>query len=277
MITINENNIFDNYEQIKEEIKFFTNSEIRLRILKCLNEKDLAMSNIYNETNLSYSSISSNVHKLEDRDYVYNDNGKYKLNDLAKIKLLDLMELNKLFDFTDDFFDFWNDHDVKNIYPEGLKNLNRLYGSKLIESSLENIYKPHNVFKSNILKSMNIKSIFPFIHPEYPNIFRKLIENGAKIKILLPNNIFPNFIRTLDKDMVKNAVENNLFEIKSLKSEIKMSLTVTDNFMSLGIFKNDGSYDQNRILISCKESAIEWGNEVFNHYYNSSNRIFINL
>ena len=35
--------------------------------------------------------------------------------------------------------------------------------------------------------------------------------------------------------------------------------------MSLGLFKNDGSFDQNRILTSDDEKAYEWSDELFKH------------
>ena len=33
--------------------------------------------------------------------------------------------------------------------------------------------------------------------------------------------------------------------------------------MSLGLFKNDGSFDQNRILISENEKSLFWANNLF--------------
>ena len=35
--------------------------------------------------------------------------------------------------------------------------------------------------------------------------------------------------------------------------------------MSLGLFKNDGSFDQNRILISKDEKSYEWAKELFEY------------
>jgi len=35
--------------------------------------------------------------------------------------------------------------------------------------------------------------------------------------------------------------------------------------MSLGLFKNDDSFDQNRILISQDSKSYQWADELFNH------------
>ena len=38
---------------------------------------------------------------------------------------------------------------------------------------------------------------------------------------------------------------------------------ICDESMNLGLFKNDGSYDQNRILNSDTEESLIWANELF--------------
>jgi predicted transcriptional regulator len=35
--------------------------------------------------------------------------------------------------------------------------------------------------------------------------------------------------------------------------------------MALGLFKNDGSFDQNRILISSNEKSNKWAEKLFEH------------
>ena len=40
-------------------------------------------------------------------------------------------------------------------------------------------------------------------------------------------------------------------------------LLICDDSMNLGLFKNDGSYDQNRILNSTTEDSLNWANNLF--------------
>ena len=63
---MNENQeCMENYETISEEIKYITNSLVRLKILATLYEQPLNMKDINRTTGLSYSSISSNMFGLE--------------------------------------------------------------------------------------------------------------------------------------------------------------------------------------------------------------------
>ena len=40
----------------------------------------------------------------------------------------------------------------------------------------------------------------------------------------------------------------------------------TDKKMILGFFKDDATFDQNRLLISTHDSCIKWANDLFYHF-----------
>ena len=40
----------------------------------------------------------------------------------------------------------------------------------------------------------------------------------------------------------------------------------TDKVMILGLFKDDGSFDQNRLLTSKNEDSIKWGDDLFENF-----------
>ena len=46
---------------------------------------------------------------------------------------------------------------------------------------------------------------------------------------------------------------------------MNLYLTICDRNMSLGLFKTDGSFDQNRILISKDEKSYEWAEDLFEY------------
>lgn len=197
-----EKDYFDSYEYIAEEIKFLTNSEIRLKILDCLLDNPLTMKTLNSNTDLSYSSISSNVHKLENHGYITKENGKYYLTNLAKIHLANIRDFNESIAIINDFSDFWTNHNVQPLYIGSLKDLAALEGSRLIECAPIDIYKTHNEFKDMVSDSIFLKVIFPYLHPEYPKLVGELIEKGSNVEILLPESILTQFINFMGLDSV---------------------------------------------------------------------------
>ena len=100
--------------------------------------------------------------------------------------------------------------------------------------------------------------IFPYLHPEYPEIIKESIENGADIELIIPKEIHDEFYYKL-----VNSEDNDQLNIKSSERNLNIYLTITEEEMRLGLFKNDGSFDQNRILISDDKEALEWASELF--------------
>ena len=271
-----KNNNFNSYEYIENDLKFFINSKIRMKILNCLLHGSSSMKEIHTKANLTYSSISNNMHKLEERGYVTRILGKYRLNNLIKIKFEDMIDFNDSIDVINEYSDFWAYHNTESIDIESLCKISQLKASKIIKSDPTDIYKTHNCFKYLLKESSYVKSIFPFIHPEYYSIFENLIKNEADIEFLLPKSIASSFIKSMDTNLTKKAFNNGKLEIKSL-DHIEFALTIANNFVSFGLFKDDNSYDQNRILISKSQEAIDWGNKTFEIYKSQGSNLYLNL
>ncbi|WP_231624175.1 transcriptional regulator FilR1 domain-containing protein [Methanobrevibacter arboriphilus] len=45
--------------------------------------------------------------------------------------------------------------------------------------------------------------------------------------------------------------------------------------MAFGLFKEDGTYDQNRLLISDDLDAVKWANGLFDYYNSIGNSLYI--
>ena len=252
--------IMENYETLKlieDEMKFLTKSEIRLNILNCLNKSPYSIKELVKNTGITYSSVSSNISKLEKKGYILKERNKFSITPLSQIYLENIIDFNKTIKIIQNFEKFWNKHDINYINKNALTNLTDLYKSELVESTSTDIYKTHNTVKKHLIESNNVKAIFPYLHPDYPQILEKLLDNQSKTEIITNNDIYNGLILNIDKTKRRRAIQNKRFKIHSLKETINLYLTVCDNCMSLGLFKNDGSFDQNRILIANNKKAIK--------------------
>lgn len=271
---LNENIYYlELYEEVKEELKFLTNSEIRMNILKYLSNLPVTIKDLCLASNLTYSAVSSNINRLKDHDYLNNDDGKFWLNNLALIKLLNFMNFKDSVSIVRDYMDLWSDHDISCISIDDLSDLSSLKRASLVESIRTDIYKPHNVFKQVLMNSKNVKSIFPFINFDYPIIFEDLLKNEVNIELLCEKSVTQHFIQAIETETLKKGIKNRCFKINSLKGDSNIFLTITDNFMFFGLFKNDGKFDQNRLLVSSEPKAIDWGNKIFEKCNSGDNHL----
>jgi predicted transcriptional regulator len=57
------------------------------------------------------------------------------------------------------------------------------------------------------------------------------------------------------------------FTIRVATVPVKLGLTVTDRYLSLGLYGNDKkTYDSSSDLISRNPSALSWGEELFSYF-----------
>lgn len=247
-----------NYELVSDEIKYISNSLIRLKILKTLYECPLNMKEINNTTGLSYSSISSNIHGLEIEGYVYRELNKYYLSNIAKLQMKNILEFNSILKLLKEFFNILDMHIVDVISNDSIDELYLLEEAKILESNEINAYKTYNFIEDSLNQANNVKCVLPFFYENFNNKLNDLIKNNCNVEALVPENVYRLFNKSLKTSNITPFSEENVFLLIS-----------TDDVMILGLFKEDGYFDQNRLLTSKNKKSIKWADNLFKNFKNN--------
>ena len=121
---------------ITNDIKFLAKSEIRLKILSELYNEPNNIRGLVKQTKITYSSVSNNVGKLEKNNYIKKINNKYYVNPMAKVYFKSLMDFKSSIDMINDYNDFWDKHNLKQLSTDSIKNITDLKNSTLVEATL---------------------------------------------------------------------------------------------------------------------------------------------
>lgn len=253
------------HNEINENIRFLAQSEIRLKILSELYKRPDDVRGLVKKTKITYSSVSSNINKLEENKYIKKVEKKYYISQMAKIYFKTLMDFKKSIDIINNYDSFWNKHNISQLSIDSIKSITALKNSQLIETTPLDIYKTHNTTKNQLIESKNVKAIFPYLHPEYPNMIETVLKNNGSVELIVAKDIINAMIMPINDSIKKDAIKKGKFKIHTVKKELDLYLTICDEKMSLGLFKSDGSFDQNRILISEDAQSHDWAEELFKH------------
>ena len=254
VVFVNDDKMYlKNYDSISEELKYVSNSLIRLKILATLYRCPLNMKELNDLTNVSYSSISSNMHGLELRGYVYRESNKYYLTNDMRLHINDVLELKNIIGLLNEFFNILDGHVIDLIPNESIAELYLLGKANLIESDGVDAYKIYNYIEDILRNAESIKCVLPF----YYKNFNDLINEKENVDILVPKSVLDIFEESLMVEDVLYFNENNCF-----------LLIITDEVMLLGLFKENGYFDQNRLLTSKNEECLEWANNLFENFKN---------
>lgn len=252
--------------EMAAEFKFLSNSKSRLMVLSCLFDEELTIKEIKEKTNLTYSSISGIVSQLKKRGYVKKRGSRYILNSLAKMKLYYIFSSNRTLNFTFMLSDFFNYHNVEPLY-KSFKDLSALHTFELVQSSVSDIHCVVNTFEDCSLNSKSIKAILPFIHPHIENIFYNWIENDVRVQLIVNEDVYRAMSDIIDNLEIKKKIQNRYFDIKVVVKPIDIAVLISDNVVAMNLFKDEGSFDFNSILISRSKEARIWANLLFDEYY----------
>lgn len=179
---------------INNDIQFLAKSEIRLKILSELNDEPNNVRGLVKKTNMAYSSISNNIGKLEKNNYISKVENKYHVNPMTEVYFKTLMDFKVSVDLVNEYEAFWYKHNLNQLSLASIKRITDLKNSRLVETTPVDIFKTHNTIKRHMLNSINVKAIFPYLHPEYPELIGKILSNEGTVELILPKSIFKELV-----------------------------------------------------------------------------------
>ena len=256
MIIVNENkNYLENYDYVSEDVKFAANSIIRLTILAALLEKPQNMKDLADFTKLSYSSISSTIHGLELKDFVYRESNKYYLSNSLKVIMRHVLELKGAANLLNKLFNMIEGHVVHMIPDKSVNELYMLDNSNLLESGGIDAYKIYNFIEDALGDANRVRCVLPFYHLNFNKQLNYLVKKGRFVEIMASHDVYEIYERKSESKY-----------LSSFKGKNNFLLIVTDKMMILGLFKENGQFDQNRLVTSRNRDAIRWANNLFRNF-----------
>ena len=133
-------------------------------------------------TALSYSSISGNMHDLELKNMVYREQNKYFLTNSARVKIENVLELNRIVFLLNEFFNILDGHIVDSIPNESVAELYLLGKANLMESSGVDAYRTYNLIENSLSQAESVKCVMPFFYEPFFDILSELISQEKMLK-----------------------------------------------------------------------------------------------
>ncbi len=251
-------------------MRFLVSSDVRSKILLSLHEESKNLASLRKNLGYTSSTILHAMYQLDDKNLIIKKSGVYFLSQIGEVVVFKLINIMNALYSMQKLETLFLDHDIKSIPSHLVHRLECLQKSYILESDSTDLMKPYHTLIEFISKSKGIKILSSIFYPIYKDI---LLENKFKNNIQFV--VSPQVLEIiLEDDRFSEIILNNdnpvLWE---LKVDIKLSLTIADNFMSLGLFSTDGIYDSNQFLFAESKDALKWGNHLFKYYLEQSSPV----
>ncbi|HIH75495.1 MAG TPA: winged helix-turn-helix domain-containing protein [Methanosarcina sp.] len=258
-------------------IKTIFLSEKRKNVLVLLlKEGPKNIDEIKEALNVNSSALMPQIKKLLKWDLVTYDSVEdvYKLSDMGVLIVEKIEEFLNIINIYVENHEYWETRDLSEIPYHMRKRIGNLKHCELLEADRDCLFEFHPIFVENVLASKYVMMASSTFQPHTVSIFSKLIKKNAKISFVLTEQIFDKFFDDFPEQF-KCFLSHENMSISMRNGHIgPLTLVVTDTFMALWLFDNNGRFD-GTTLISYEESALKWGRELFTYYSSISNMVYI--
>jgi len=264
----------NNPERMQNTLRLAVCSDLRRSILITLKEDKKPLSELRDALGVSSTTAIHALRELERDNLVFQDEHRdYALTKIGEVIALKLTDFVDAIEVLKKYEEFWLTHDLTGIPPHLLEKIGWLSNSNIIEIDALDIIKTHKTYISFIEAAKWVKGVSSIFSPDYPKVFEELVKKNINTQLIVTERVWEKVIDTVGLENLKYSLSKGYLEIFIIEEDVKVAFTVTDTFLSLGLFKPDGIYNTTLDLISTEERAIRWGVELFEYYRGKAKRI----
>lgn len=257
------------YDLAESQLKAFTRSAVRTKTLLSLQGGEKDSGDLEVEIDIRASTILHSIKDMAKAGLVRKGNKGYALTNTGRVQAILIDELVSAIVVLDQHKSFWQTHTMEDIPYDLLAKIGMLGQSEILAGDQAAILKTQEYWYSEVIKSKTVVGVSPIIMPMHPQAIAKALENGANVELVLTNAILDIVLKDY-RDMLKSFLAKENFRLYRIDRDVKIAYTVTDAYLSLGLFRIDGGYDVGCDLNCYGDKAREWGMKLFEYHRDMS-------
>ena len=241
-----------------KHVKYILTSSMRTKLLLALYENSKNLDELRNELIKPSATILHGLKELENINLVKKVQKYYKLTSNGYLLTTNLIKLIDNWNSINKSKNFWNNHDLSDIPEEMLKNIYLLKDATYVASTTSNLSNAFNNYINLISNAKRIRILLPiYSENHFEHLIRQLNEDKLECLDLIISEDILNSIER-NESIANSLLENDKVHVKTIENNLKIFLTLSDEFMSLTLFFKDGHYDDSQILIAKDKNALKW-------------------
>ncbi len=253
-------------------LSFLVLSDKRKDLLMLLRRGPKTLQEIRNSLEVTSSGIIPEIRKMEEKQLIYQMNREYALTEIGEVVAESMFRFEGILHIFSENTKFWGDHNISGIPEEFRLRLHELGKYEIVKSTATDIFRPQNEYMKNLLKAKWMKGISSVLLPEYPEYILNLAQKGVPVSVIVTRELLEMIKEKCKTELEKSKCYENVC-IMVCDEKIEVGFAVTDFFISIRLFMNDGTYDFYKNILSFEKSAVGWGEDMFRHYEKISKRI----
>ncbi len=264
----------DSYDQHHKFIHSIYSSRLKIQILLSLLSGNTSLSKLREVTGSTSQALIPKIRNLESQMLIEARNYEYSLTPLGKIVATRVSGFVMIMGGIERHREFWSSHDLTGLPEEFLACIGDLQEAEIKLDTQVDIHLVFSHYLKIVKEAAYIHGISSVMSPGLVEVLTERIIAGTPVELVVSEDVIPYLNQEPYREFSKIVAPYPNFKIWVTKGPLKVGLTVTDKYLSLGLFKIDGKlYDSSSDLFSGEKKAIEWGEGLFNYYRDRSQLI----
>lgn len=259
--------------QIKETLSKF--SPLGIEIILKLRSTPRDLNDLSDEIKSLKTSILHEIKRLRTERLVEKENRVYLLTGVGRVYAVILHNFFNASNLIRREKEFWLRHSISSIPEQLLLRIGELKESIIIRNDETHLGRIHESFLELLDGSEELNGISPVFHTDFTEAVAKMLMRNCRVRLVVTKDVIREIQRTVSKMDFSNEVlpliERNLDLF--VNDNLKLALSATDNFISLGLFDYWGNYDYSTDLFCTHPQGIQWGKDLFEYHLKTSKKI----
>ena len=158
---------------------------------------------------------------------------------------------------------FFTDHDLSDLPITFLTRIGDLYKSEPKQDTTTDMFYVYSHYLEILKDAQYIHGISSVASPGLAKFIAEKVMTGIPVELVVNNEVI-ELLKEPDASNMQSLIVFSNFSVWVTGENMRVGLTVTDKYLSLGLFKKDTNlYDSSSDLFSSDPQAVEWGGKFF--------------
>jgi len=264
------------YEKHLKPIHSIYSSRLKIQILLTLLHNKASLSQFRDVTGSTSQALIPKIRSLEKQGLIESVNYEYCLTPLGRVVAMNVEGFVQLIGGINKHHTFFTDHDLSDLPETFLSRISDLYESEAKQDTTTDMFYVYSHYLEILKDAAYIHGISSVASPGLARFIAEKVITGIPVELVVNNEVIELFAKEPYASNMQELVGYPNFSVWVTGEKLRVGLTVTDKYLSLGLFKKDTDiYDSSSDIFSSEPRAVEWGENLFRYYKERSAKLDI--
>ncbi len=264
------------YEKHQKLIHSLYNSRLKIQILLTLLNHTASLSRLRDVTGSTSQALIPKIRSLENQGLIEAANYEYRLTPLGGVVAKNVEGFVRLMGGIDQHHTFFADHDLSDLPEAFLLRIGDLYNAEPKQDTTTDMFYVYSHYLEILKDAEYIHGISSVASPGLAQFIAEKVMTGIPVELVVNHEVVVLLTTEPYATNMKGLAVYPNFSVWVTGQKLRVGLTVTDKYLSLGLFKKDTNlYDSSSDLFSSDPGAVIWGENLFRFYKERSEKLEI--